>query len=485
MKYELVVGLEVHSQLLTNSKMFCGCNATYQDSEPNTHTCPVCLGLPGALPVINKEAVEYTIRVGLALNCEIARVTKWDRKNYHYPDLPKGYQISQYDMPLCRNGWLVIETEELGKRRIGIRRVHLEEDTGRSVHAEGRTLLDYNRSGVPLIEIVTEPDIRSPEEARQFLQKLRSIIRYIGVGSGDLEAGAMRLEPNVSVRSVGSSKLGIPVEVKNLNSFRAVKLALEYEQQRQGILLTRGAPIDRETRGWVEARGETVPQRRKEEAEDYRYFPEPDLPSLRISEEWIEEIRAGMPELPRAKVERFQEVYGLSAYDADVLTAERETAEWFEEAVRLAKEKEIAPKAVSNWVTGELFRISSAQGKSITELPITQSELIELIELVEQDKISQNVGKSVLDKMIESGRSARQIVEEEGLTQISDEAQLEAIVGEVLENHPEEVQKFLDGKSAVAGYLMGQVMKGTRGKANPQVARSLILTKLEAMKGDE
>ncbi len=482
MKYELVVGLEVHSQLLTNSKMFCGCNAAYQESEPNSHTCPVCLGLPGALPVINRKAVEYTIRVGLALHCEIARVTKWDRKNYHYPDLPKGYQISQYDMPLCKNGWMEVETDERGARRIGVRRVHLEEDTGRSVHANGRTLIDLNRSGVPLIEIVTEPDIRTPDEARQFLQKLRTIIRYIEVGSGDLEAGAMRLEPNVSVRPVGSQEFGTPVEVKNLNSFRAVKLALEYEQQRQGILLTRGAPVVRETRGWVEGRGETASQRLKEAAEDYRYFPEPDLPSLEVSPDWIEQIRAGLPELPDPKAARFREAYGLSAYDASVLTSERETAAWFEEAVRLGQERGIAPKTVSNWVTGELFRLSSAAGKPVTELGISQEALIGLLDLVEQGTISQNVGKSVLDKMLESGNSAAQIVEAEGLRQISDESKLDSVVDEVIASHPDEVQKFLDGKSSVAGYLVGQVMRTTAGKANPQVVRSLIAARLDALR---
>nr|MBA3532125.1 Asp-tRNA(Asn)/Glu-tRNA(Gln) amidotransferase subunit GatB [Ardenticatenales bacterium] len=405
MEYELIVGLEVHSQLLTNSKMFCGCNAAYQASAPNTHTCPVCLGLPGALPVLNRRAIEFTIRVGLALHCEIARVTKWDRKNYHYPDLPKGYQISQFDMPICRDGWLEVETEELGRRRIGIRRVHLEEDTARLAHAEGKALVDYNRSGVPLIEIVTEPDIRDPEEAREFLQKLRTIVRYTGVGSGDLEAGAMRLEPNVSVRVKGEQRLGTPVEVKNLNTFRGVKLALEYEQQRQSILLTRGAEIKRETRGWMEGRGETVSQRPKEEADDYRYFPEPDLPPLLISEEWIAGIREGMTELPDAKAARFQESYALSPYDARVLTGERDIADWFESAVQLGRERTIAPKTVSNWVTGELFRLSSTRGQGLTELPLTQEALVELIELVEKDTISQNVGKAVLDKMIESGRS--------------------------------------------------------------------------------
>ncbi len=482
MKYELVVGMEVHSQLLTESKIFCGCNAAYQASAPNTHVCPVCLGLPGALPVLNRRAVEYTIRVGLALHCQIARVTKWDRKNYHYPDLPKGYQISQFDMPLCINGWLEVETKESGQRRIGIRRVHLEEDTGRLAHEAGRSLVDFNRSGVPLIEIVTEPDIRSPEEARQFLQRLRTIIRYIGVGSGDLDAGAMRLEPNVSVRPIGFKSFGTPVEVKNLNTFRGVKLALEYEQQRQSILLTRGASVERETRGWQEARGETVSQRRKEEADDYRYFPEPDRPPLVISETWIDAIRAAMPELPDAKAARFRDAYDLSAYDADVLTSEHETAAWFEEASRLGNERGIAPKTVSNWITGELFRISSARNTPLTDLPLTPAALIALIAIVEQGGVTQNVGKTVLETMLDSGHSPSQIVEEEGLAQISDEAELDATIDEVLAANPEEVQKYLNGKTAVAGFLMGQVMKVTQGKANPQVLRSLIVERLERMR---
>lgn len=480
MKYEMVVGMEVHSQLLTNSKMFCSCAAAYQESPPNTHTCPVCLGLPGALPVINRKAVEYTIRVGLALNCEIAEVTKWDRKNYHYPDLPKGYQISQYDMPLCENGWLEVETKEFGQRRIGIRRVHLEEDTGRSTHVLNKSLIDYNRSGLPLIEIVTEPDIRSPEEGRQYLQKLRTIIRYTGVGSGDLEAGAMRMEPNVSLRLRGASKFGTPVEVKNLNTFRGVKLALEYEQKRQGVLLDRGEEIARETRGWQESRGETVSQRKKEDADDYRYFPEPDLPPLEIAPALIAQIQADMPELPDAKAARFQNELGLSAYDANVLSDDREIAEWFEEAVNLAATKKISAKTVSNWITGELFRISSAKNVPVTELPITQAALVELIELVAKNTISRNIGKDVLDKMIESGRSAKKIVKKEGLAQISDTSALESIIDDVLTKHPKEVQKYLKGKKAIAGFLMGQVMKATRGKANPKVVRPMIIKKLDA-----
>lgn len=482
MKYEMVVGMEVHSQLLTESKMFCGCNARYQDAAPNTHVCPICLGLPGALPVLNKRAIEYTILIGLALNCEVSHVTKWDRKNYHYPDLPKGYQISQYDLPLCKNGWLEVESDDQGKRKIGIRRVHLEEDTGRLAHIGGVSLVDYNRSGVPLIEIVSEPDIRSPEEGRQYLQKLRTIIRYIGIGSGDLEAGAMRMEPNVSLRPIGSSTFGIPVEVKNLNSFRAVKMALEYEEQRQGILLTRGATVERETRGWVDSKGQTASQRKKEAADDYRYFPEPDLPPLEIAEAWINEIRARLPELPDAKASRFQAMYSLSAYDAEVLAADRDTAAWFEDAVKLAAAQNTAPKTISNWVMGELFRIGGEKGMAVHQLPLTQAGLVELIGLVEKGSISHGVAKTVLDKMIETGSSAAAIVQAEGLSQVSDESTLESAIDEVLANNPDEVAKYLAGKTAVAGFLMGRVMSATGGKGNPQVVRPLLVAKLEALK---
>lgn len=482
MKYEMVVGMEVHSQLLTDSKMFCGCSAQYQNAAPNTHVCPVCLGLPGALPVLNKRAIEFTILVGLALNCEISRVTKWDRKNYHYPDLPKGYQISQFDMPLCRNGWLEVDDENGGKRKIGIRRAHLEEDTGRLTHIGNVSLVDYNRSGVPLIEIVTEPDIRSPEEGRQYLQKLRTIIRYIGVGSGDLEAGAMRMEPNVSLRPIGSSTFGVPVEVKNLNSFRAVKMALEYEEQRQGILITRGAPVERETRGWVDSKGQTASQRKKEAADDYRYFPEPDLPPLEVADEWIEQIRTRLPELPAAKARRFQEAYNLTAYDAEVLAADRDTAAWFEEAVRLGVAETIAPKTVSNWIMGELFRLSGARGGMVHELPLSQAALVQLIGLVEKGAISNNVAKGVLEKMIETGHTAEEIVQAEGLAQISDEQALQSAIDDVLANNPDEVAKYLAGKTQVAGFLMGRVMSITGGKGNPQMVRPMLVAKLEALK---
>ncbi|MCZ7570307.1 MAG: Asp-tRNA(Asn)/Glu-tRNA(Gln) amidotransferase subunit GatB [Ardenticatenaceae bacterium] len=483
MEYEAVIGLEVHAQLLTNSKMFCACDANYQGQEPNTHTCPICLGMPGVLPVINAKAVEQTIMVGLALHCQIAEVTKWDRKNYHYPDLPKGYQISQYDLPLARNGFLEVSVDG-AKRQVGIRRVHLEEDTGRLYHEGNSALVDFNRSGVPLMEIVSEPDIRTPEEARQYLQKLRTILRYLGVSSGDMEAGAFRVDANVSVRPRGQKEFGAQVEVKNMNSFRSVKLALEYEMQRQSILLTRGEKVVRETRGWVETEGRTVSQRSKEEAHDYRYFPEPDLPPLEVRPEWVEGIRARLPELPDAKAERFQGEYGLSAGDAETLVADKAVAAWFERAVMLAQQAEppVSPKTVANWVTGELFRRvrSDAEVETIADLPVTPEALVGLLVLVERGTINNNVAKQVLDEMSTTGKPAAEIVLGKGLAQISDEDQLAAVVGEVLDSYPDEVQSYLNGKETVAQWLMGQVMRATRGKANPQVVRSQLTEQLKA-----
>ncbi len=481
MEYEAIIGLEVHVQLLTKSKMFCGCDANYQDAPPNTHVCPVCLGLPGALPVINRKAVEYTIMTGLALNCEIARETKWDRKNYHYPDLPKGYQISQYDLPLTVNGYLTIEVDGQPKR-IGIRRVHLEEDTGRLYHVNGQALVDYNRSGVPLIEIVSEPDIRSPEEARLYLQKLRTIVRYLGVSSGDMEAGALRVDANVSVRPVGQETFGTQVEVKNMNSFRSVKLALEYEIKRQIAILEAGGTVERETRGWIETEGRTASQRSKEEAHDYRYFPEPDLPPLDISPAWVEELRRALPEMPDQKAERYQREYGLTAYDAGLLVAERAVAEWYEEAVALGQQAKpaVAPKTIANWVTGEVFRLLREHNQEIGDLRLTPAALVELLGLVASGAITANVAKNVLREVAESGKSPAQIVDERGLRQISDEARLAEVVAQVLDQHPEEVQAYLNGREKVIKWLMGQVMRATRGQANPQVVMSLLKQHLEA-----
>ncbi len=486
MEYEAIIGLEVHVQLLTRSKMFCGCDANYQDAPPNTHVCPVCLGLPGALPVINRRAVEYTIMTGLALNCQIAQVTKWDRKNYHYPDLPKDYQISQYDLPLTANGYLTIDVDGRPKR-IGIRRVHLEEDTGRLYHVDGRALVDYNRSGVPLIEIVSEPDIRSPEEARLYLQKLRTIVRYLGVSSGDMEAGALRVDANVSVRPVGQETFGTQVEVKNMNSFRSVKLALEYEIERQIGVLKAGGTVVRETRGWVESEGRTVSQRSKEEAHDYRYFPEPDLPPLEIAPAWVEALRKALPELPDEKAVRYRREYGLSSYDAGLIVADRHVAEWYEQAVALGAQARpaVPPKTLANWLTGEIFRLMHERDQDIESLNLSPAALVELLGLVADGTINNNVAKSVLRDVIESGTPPAQIVEERGLRQISDEAQLAHIVARVLDQHPDEVQAYLNGREQVAKWLMGQVMRATRGKANPKVVMSLLTQQLEARRSSQ
>ncbi len=473
MDYEAVIGMEVHAQLLTESKMFCRCSADYAAAEPNTHVCPICLGMPGVLPVINQKAVEYTIMTALALNCQIPEFSKFDRKNYFYPDLPKGYQISQYDLPLSRDGWLDIEVGG-ESRRIGIKRVHLEEDTAKLVHPDGHSLVDFNRAGVPLMEIVSRPDIRTPEEARQYLTKLRNILRYLGVNSGNMEEGAMRCEANISLRPRGRSELGTKVEVKNLNSFHSVKLALEYEIERQANMLEAGGRIEQVTMGWDEARGVTVVQRSKEHAHDYRYFPEPDLPPLVLSREWVEGIRARLPELPDARRNRFVEQYGLSRYDAEVLTAERPVADYFESCVQAYPDA----KTVANWITGELFRLLKATDTGIEAVKITPNALAELLTLVEKDTISISIAKDVFAEMFEMGRPASQIVKEKGLAQISDVEELSRLVEQVITENPGPVAEYLGGKEAILRFLVGQVMKATRGKANPQLVTKLLKEKL-------
>jgi aspartyl-tRNA(Asn)/glutamyl-tRNA(Gln) amidotransferase subunit B len=480
--YEAVIGIEVHAQLLTESKMFCRCSADYAAAEPNTHVCPVCLGMPGVLPVINQKAVEYTVMTALALNCRIPEFSKFDRKNYFYPDLPKGYQISQYGLPLSRDGWLEIEAN--GKaRRIGIERVHLEEDTAKLVHVDGHSLVDFNRAGVPLMEIVSRPDIRTPEEARQYLTKLRNILRYLGVSSGNMEEGAMRCEANISLRPRGESELGIKVEVKNLNSFHSVKLALEYETERQAKTLEADERIEQVTMGWDEARGMTVVQRTKEYAHDYRYFPEPDLPPLVLSREWVEGIKQKLPELPGAKQNRFMEQYGLSRYDADVLTAERPVADYFESCVKKGLETRdkglgAGAKAIANWITGELFRLLKAADIGIEAVKITPDALTELLTLVEKGTISISIAKDVFSEMFETGRPAAQIVEEKGLAQISDLEELSRMVEQVIAENPGPVEEYLGGKEAVLRFLVGQVMKATRGKANPHLVNELLKERL-------
>ncbi|SRR5579883_1210707 len=483
--YEVVIGLEVHVQLLTASKMFCRCSADYADAPPNTHNCPICMGMPGVLPVINEQAVEYTVMTALALNCTIPEFSKFDRKSYFYPDLPKGYQISQYDIPLSRNGYLTIRHKD-EEKRIGIHRVHLEEDTGRLLHRTNPdgtsfSLVDLNRAGVPLIEIVSEPDMRSAEEARLYLQKLRTTLLYLGVSSGRMEEGSLRCDANVSVRPVGESRLGTKTEIKNMNSFRAVHRALEYEAARQIAILRAGGIISQETRGWVERKGITVSQRSKEEADDYRYFPEPDLPPLVLSEEWIQSVRAKMPELPDARRQRFMTQYGLNAYDAEVLTSERTLADYFEQAVGQAHASELftRAKAVANWMLGDLSRLLKAAGKDITASPVTPAGLAGLLDLLAQENISGNQAKEVLEKSFTTGQQPADIVASEGIAQISDQDELVWMVEEVIAANPKAVADFQRGKESSITWLIGQVMKRSGGKAKPALVRPLLLERLQ------
>jgi aspartyl-tRNA(Asn)/glutamyl-tRNA(Gln) amidotransferase subunit B len=473
-QYEIVIGLEVHAQLLTESKMFCACSAQYASAPPNTHLCPVCLGLPGALPVMNRRAVEYTVMTGLALNCEIPDYSKFDRKNYHYPDLMKGYQISQYDAPLCRKGWLAV-TVDGAERRVGITRVHLEEDTARLLHhvepgKESYSLVDVNRSGVPLMEIVSEPDIRSAEEARQYLVKLRAILQYLGISTGNMEEGSFRCDANISLRPRGTTAFGAKVEVKNMNSFRAVFRALEYEAQRQAEVLAGGGRISQETRGWVDARGVTVGQRTKEFAHDYRYFPEPDLPPLSLAPERVDELRSGLPELPDARRARFISEHGLSAYDAELLTASRETAAFFDRAVALHSNA----KAVSNWMTGELFRLLNANNLDISASKVTPERLAELLSLVDHGEISINAAKTVFEEVFLTGASPAAVVKEKGLSQVSDVDTLREVVRQVAAANPQAVADYRAGKKQASGFLVGQVMKATKGTANPGVVNQVL-----------
>jgi aspartyl-tRNA(Asn)/glutamyl-tRNA(Gln) amidotransferase subunit B len=474
-QYELVVGLEIHAQLLTRSKMFCRCANDYFAAEPNTRVCPVCLGLPGALPVINEQAVRRTVLTGLALNCRIPPFAKFDRKNYFYPDLVKGYQISQYDLPLCADGWLDVETST-GTRRLRITRVHLEEDTGKLTHmsraGEEYSLIDFNRSGVPLMEIVSYHDMHTLDEVSQYIHRIRGLLRHLGVSSGDMEKGAMRFEANISLNPAGGSVLGNRVEVKNLNSFRAVIRAIEYEMQRQANLLDGGGAVHQETMGWDEAAGVTISQRGKEDAHDYRYFPEPDLPPLALSREWVEQIRAGMPELPDAKRERFMVVLGLSRYDATLLAEDQAVAAYFETALAAARPDEI--KAIANWILGEMFRL---MGESKTEIGAVQAApaaLVELVRLVGDGKISNSMAKGIFAEMFVSGKAAKAIVSERGLLQISDAEALEAIVSEVTKANQQAVADYRAGKVAALSFLVGQVMKASRGRANPALAGRLL-----------
>jgi aspartyl-tRNA(Asn)/glutamyl-tRNA(Gln) amidotransferase subunit B len=481
MKYEPVIGLEVHAQLQTRSKMFCRCSTQYAGAEPNTHICPVCAGFPGVLPVVNGRAVELATRVGLALNCEISPSSRFDRKHYPYPDLPKGYQISQYDLPLAVRGYVMLAGAH-GERRIGIVRVHMEEDTGRLLHrtspsGQVYSLVDLNRSGVPLLEIVSEPDISSAAEAREYVAKLRQILRYIDASTGNMEEGALRCDANVSVRPEGETELGAKVEIKNLNSFRMIERAIEYEIRRQVEALESGEGVQQETRGWDEAAGVTLSQRTKEYASDYRYFPEPDLPPVTVDDARREEIRSGLAELPDARRRRFVSQYGLTAQDAGVLTLARETAEYFEAVVANLQGRAPA-RLAATWVTGPLFALLNRDNLAITETRVSPALLAQLLEMLQAGEINRGSAGEVLEETYASGRPPREVAQERGLTQISDAGALVPIVRGVLERNPKAVEDFRNGKRQVVGFLIGQVMKETRGTAKQDTARSLILEEM-------
>jgi aspartyl-tRNA(Asn)/glutamyl-tRNA(Gln) amidotransferase subunit B len=480
MKYEPVIGMEVHVELSTQSKMFCGCSAEFFGVAPNTHVCPVCLGMPGTLPVINKKAVEYTIMTGLALNCEIQPHNVFARKNYFYPDLPKGYQISQYELPLCLNGYVDIEPDDSDTpRRIRIRRVHLEEDTGKLTHVNNHSLVDLNRAGVPLLEIVTEADLHSADEAYAYVSKLRQLVRYLGVSTGDMEKGAMRCEVNLSLKDVATGKWGTKVEIKNLNSFRSVRNAIAYEIERQTEVLDQGSAIEQVTMGWDENRGVTVLQRTKEGDTGYRYFPEPDLPPLDLDPVWIEQIKAGLPQLPDAKIAHYTEEFGLTKKEARVLAEDRAVAEYYEGVVVAAdKARAVTPKLISNWVSGELFRMLGETGRDIADVKIKPEQLVALIELVITKTINQSAGKKTFEVMFQSGRWPQEIVEELGLQQISDAGQLIPIARQVIAKNPGPVEQFKGGKETIINFLVGQVMRATRGKANPQLAEQVLREQL-------
>ncbi|MCX5850449.1 MAG: Asp-tRNA(Asn)/Glu-tRNA(Gln) amidotransferase subunit GatB, partial [Deltaproteobacteria bacterium] len=485
MEYEPVIGLEVHAQLLTDTKIFCGCPTKFGDA-PNRNTCPVCIGLPGTLPVLNRKVVEYTMKMALATGCTINRTNYFARKNYFYPDLPKGYQISQYAGPMAERGYVDIETEG-GKKRIGITRIHMEEDAGKLIHDEDRPVsyVDFNRSGVPLIEIVSEPDLRSPEEGAAYLKRLHEILVYLEICDGNMEEGSFRCDANISIRPKGCEKFGTRAELKNMNSFRNVQHALEYEIERQREMLSRGGEVVQETRLWDAAAGTTHSMRGKEEAHDYRYFPDPDLVALAISDEWIEKVSRSLPELPLDKRERFVRDYGIPSYDAGVLTGSRALADFYEETVRLSGR----PKAASNWVMGDFLRYLNEEKISPEASPLTPSSVAEMITLVEDGTISGKIAKEVFEEMWNRGKkimlsasthsntdvkgkitvSPKKIVEEKGLTQITDEGALTKTIEEVLGSHAKQVEEYRSGKEAVFGYLVGQVMKKTRGKANPQL----------------
>jgi aspartyl-tRNA(Asn)/glutamyl-tRNA(Gln) amidotransferase subunit B len=478
MQYETVIGLEVHVQLTTNTKIFCGCSTEF-GRTPNSQTCPVCLGLPGALPVLNRQVVEFAIKTGLATNCRIAPRSIFARKNYFYPDLPKGYQISQFELPVCEHGWLDIDLESGDSKRIGITRAHMEEDAGKLMHGDkpetaGSSLVDLNRACTPLLEIVSEPDMRSPDEAIAYLKKLHQIVVYLGVCDGNLEEGSFRCDANVSVRPFGQAEFGTRAELKNINSFRFIKQAIEYEVERQIDLIEAGGKVIQETRLFDSNTGMTRSMRGKEEAHDYRYFPDPDLVPLVISPEWIEQVRATLPELPDAKRTRFVEELGLSTYDAEVLAADRALADYFDVCVTLTRDA----KTCANWIMGDVLRKLKESGTSIAEAPVSPQRLTGLLIRITDNTISGKIAKTVFEKMWQSGQTADQIINAEGLKQVTDTGAIEGLVDEVIAANPDQVAEYLGGKDKLIGFFVGKVMQASQGKANPGMVNQLLKKKL-------
>ncbi len=471
MEYEVVIGLEVHAELSTKTKIYCGCSTEF-GSAPNTHCCPVCTGMPGALPVLNEKVVEYAVRAGLATNCEIARESKQDRKNYFYPDLPKAYQISQFDLPLCEHGHVDVVVD--GKKKdIGITRIHIEEDAGKLVHDNytGGTLVDLNRAGVPLIEIVSEPDMRSAEEAVAYVERLKGILEYIGVSDCKMQEGSLRADVNLSLRPVGSEKFGTRTETKNLNSFRAIARSIEFEIQRQKEVLESGGVVHQETRRWDDEAGEGYAMRTKEEAHDYRYFPEPDLMPIRLTEEYIKNIQDTLPELPESRKARYIEELGLPEYDAGIITSSKHLSDFFEAATKECGNA----KAVSNWIMTDIIRVVREKGIEYNELPFTPKQFAKLITLIDKGIISGSIAKKVFEEMVETGKDAEKIVEEKGLVQISDEGAIKEVVDKIIAANPQSVEDYKNGKDRALGFLVGQCMKEMKGKGNPQILNKLIL----------
>jgi len=475
MEYEAVIGLEVHAQLLTDSKIFCGCSTRF-GAPPNSHTCPVCLGMPGTLPVLNRKVVEYAVMMGLATHCRIAPFSRLARKNYFYPDLPKGYQISQFEEPLAELGYVEIELDG-GRKRVGIIRIHMEEDAGKLIHDEFSPVsyVDFNRCGVPLIEIVSEPDLRSSEEAGAYLRKLRSILRYTGICDGNMEEGSFRCDANVSIRPFGSPVLGVRTELKNMNSFRHVQQALDFEIRRQRTVIEAGGSVVQETRLWDPARNQTLSMRGKEESHDYRYFPDPDLVPVEVDDAWREALRSRLPELPDPRKLRFMQQYDLSEYDASVLTAARETADYYETLVRLGSD----PKIAANWVMGELTHHLNKEHLDITRSPVSEIHLAELLAMIRQGTVSGTIAKTVFEEMFHSGKDPETVVREQGLVQVSDRDAIHRMILQVLEENPAELKAYQAGKKKLFGFFVGQVMKSSQGKANPQLVNETLRAVLD------